>query len=50
MPNTVTHLVYSHHHHDHAGAASRPRAQRTGPPLTTNPPGPGKRRPRGRRA
>jgi hypothetical protein len=22
MPNTVTHLVYSHHHHDHAGAAS----------------------------
>ena len=22
MPNTVTHLVYSHHHADHAGAAS----------------------------
>jgi glyoxylase-like metal-dependent hydrolase (beta-lactamase superfamily II) len=22
MPNTVTHLVYSHHHDDHAGAAS----------------------------
>jgi glyoxylase-like metal-dependent hydrolase (beta-lactamase superfamily II) len=22
VPNTVTHLVYSHHHHDHAGAAS----------------------------
>jgi glyoxylase-like metal-dependent hydrolase (beta-lactamase superfamily II) len=22
VPNTVTHLVYSHHHHDHAGASS----------------------------
>jgi hypothetical protein len=22
VPSTVTHLVYSHHHHDHAGAAS----------------------------
>ncbi|HLM22955.1 MAG TPA: hypothetical protein VK390_15720 [Propionibacteriaceae bacterium] len=22
MPNTVTHLVYSHHHADHAGASS----------------------------
>ena len=22
VPNTVTHLVYSHHHHDHTGAAS----------------------------
>jgi glyoxylase-like metal-dependent hydrolase (beta-lactamase superfamily II) len=22
VPRTVTHLVYSHHHHDHAGAAS----------------------------
>ena len=22
LPNTVTHFVYSHHHADHAGAAS----------------------------
>jgi hypothetical protein len=26
VPNTVTHLVYSHHHDDHAGASSLPGA------------------------